>query len=245
MMQPKKLGGIPTTGDETDPLPTNRGPTPDQELLRGRLGEAVLGAKATGADGVALLAAFLLAFSVQRLMDVAKDDFETPILFEWHFTVICISSSFGFMSVLMLAFLGIKLRRMIGQSAFCFGDENFPAPFSDLQALHGNYLTSIMDFSRGRNDTMGMYNKQDVHFDARYWYNQKVSPVNGRFLYMCAISGFATQLMTFLVAIAIMSFDKSRTPFSDAGFLLGAPFVATVLIKLSDHGLPKKFTLFL
>ena len=114
------MKGLLTTGDhfESDN---------DLKLLRGRVGEANIAAKADALTNFLLLTAFLLAFSLQRIMDVEPDDFSShnTLHYEWHFTLMCVSSAAGFCSVLVSTFFAIRVRRLRAKSTLIFGDSDF------------------------------------------------------------------------------------------------------------------------
>ena len=75
----------------------------------------------------------------------------------------------------------------------------------------------------------------DVHFYARYWYMRDSTFFNGKRLYMASLLTFVLQILSFLLAIMVMTPDKSRTPVTDIGSFIFFPLCAVAVCYFSPE----------
>eukprot|EP00744_Colponema_vietnamica_P007884 GILI01011291.1.p1 GENE.GILI01011291.1~~GILI01011291.1.p1 ORF type:complete len:253 (+),score=67.96 GILI01011291.1:54-761(+) len=94
----------------------------DVYLFKNRSHELTVEKKSEGADALAILIAFLLSFSLGSLFGISQDDFNSKVYFYVHTYSLVIASSMGLCSVIVLTFLSIKLRRLLGRTTYWFGD---------------------------------------------------------------------------------------------------------------------------
>ena len=163
--------------------------TCDFLLAYGRRGETIAEMKAGNADSVAVLAAFVLAFVLQRVHDDA-DDVDDQLV-AWY----CLlgSASSGLCAVLLMTFTSCKIHRLVGRSWFCFGQdtsaEELARAYGGLAELQKVLVTAFHVTRDGRKELM---------MPGRRWYQVD----GGRQHFGAGLFCMVLELCLYMVAMA-------------------------------------------
>jgi len=191
--------------------------TEDEQLCKGRLGEAVIISKAEGVERVGIMIALLLSVTwgfMQGVDEELQKSFSTNYRYEIYHGAIVLSNGAGLFSLLLLVFLCIKIRRLSAKSMFCYSGIGGTAElkYDYLVKVHSKGMIDNLLRKASKNENAaGMKNKNDTRFFARQWYNDQTKLINGRQLYLAGLTGFILQLTTFVIATSIKLGDTGRT----------------------------------
>merc|ERR1719277_2237604 len=108
----------------------------DAVLFWGRAGEVAMDKKADGAQILAVMTAFLTAFSTDKLLGLDKGSFDSDLCFNCYALAMAVTCSGGFYALLILTFVSVKLKRLAMRSASQAGDVGGPSA-EELRVLHG------------------------------------------------------------------------------------------------------------
>ena len=189
-----------------------------KKLFFGQQGEGIMEQKASGAESIAVVAGFLLAFGIDILLNAARDDFDSRELFIAYMAAMVVATSAGFCAVLLLTFTATKLRRLIGRSIYTFGQET-DATEDGLVLNYGDQsklAVKLREFECLRSNGID----KEIRFCARQWYYPQ-----GMRLYLSALRIFVLEILFFVVAIGIRLFDALP---------LGAAVPLTVCVVVSS-----------
>lgn len=200
------------TDDSTDDS------TDDAVLFWGRGGEAAMDKKADGAQILAVMTAFLTAFSTDKLLDLDKGNFDSDLCFNCYVLALAITCSGGFYALLVLTFVSVKLKRLSLRSASQVGEVGGPSA-EELRVLHGgDFKPKVVQAFIGQRTSMG----EHAAFHARYWYNRPVAYVSPRKLYATSLIAFKVMCCAFLAAMSIRTISATT-------FTVGVAVVAVLV----------------
>ena len=152
--------------------------TLDELLAEGRRGEDIMEMKATNADSIAVLAAFVLAFVLASVHDEVEDFDESNRWKQFAWLCLLASAASGLSAVLLMIFTSAKLRRLVGRSRFNFGQD---ASAEQLAPWFGGADTLEAELGQciKCRHTVGLRSDDEdwkalkcVSFYARDWYNR-------------------------------------------------------------------------
>jgi hypothetical protein len=128
-------------------------------VSQGRRGEKVIEKKAQAADTVVLTTGFLLAIMVNDVFTANTDNFKYLSIFNVYVVSLSAAIALGFIIVINLGLLSIKIRMLLGSSILSFGEEE------GADVMREYYGDS--EWQRGKllHDRDG-----EVRFDARDWF---------------------------------------------------------------------------
>eukprot|EP00928_Gymnodinium_smaydae_P076396 TRINITY_DN59417_c0_g1_i1.p1 TRINITY_DN59417_c0_g1~~TRINITY_DN59417_c0_g1_i1.p1 ORF type:complete len:228 (-),score=34.75 TRINITY_DN59417_c0_g1_i1:265-948(-) len=173
--------------------------TDDAVLFWGRGGEAAMDKKADGAQILAVMTAFLTAFSTDKLLGLDKSSFDSDWSFTCYVLALAITCSGGFYSLLILTFVSVKLKRLALRSFSQVGEVGGPCA-EELRVLHGgDFKTKVVHAYIGQGTTFGKH----AAFHARYWYNCPGAYVSPRALYASSLVAFKVMCCAFLAAMSV------------------------------------------
>mmetsp|Transcript_150693 Transcript_150693/g.484388 ORF Transcript_150693/g.484388 Transcript_150693/m.484388 type:complete len:240 (+) Transcript_150693:70-789(+) len=181
----------------------------DVVLFQGRIGEECLEGKASGADNIAMLSALLLAYSVEQIFSLKEEDFQQPEIFLWFGIPLGLAAGSGLASVLILAFLAIKIRRLAGRSWCQFGRDVDAAllerKYGDREILQ----SALRPFTQ--NNSVG-----EVRFHAREWYyhpDNKTSAMHGLTLFQAGFFMFGIEVLCVTILLVARIIDAWANTF--------------------------------
>mmetsp|Transcript_26293 Transcript_26293/g.38977 ORF Transcript_26293/g.38977 Transcript_26293/m.38977 type:complete len:244 (+) Transcript_26293:139-870(+) len=128
-------------------------------LFMGRRGERVMEKKAQIGISVAGFSALLLVFCIHLIVSARRKDFDFKSLFDLYVLMLGISVIIGFVIVIVLLSISVKLRTLMGNSMLSFGLEE------SADVMREYY--GIDEWLKGKkqHDRNG-----EVRFEARDWF---------------------------------------------------------------------------
>lgn len=189
-------------------------------LAYGRRGEMIAEMKAGNADSVAVLAAFVLAFVLQRVHDDA-DETEDKLV-AWY----CLlgSASSGLCSVLLMTFTSCKIRRLVGRSWFAYGSD---ASTEDLARAYGGLAALQKDLVAHLGAHKG--GSREVMLPGRRWYQLS----GGRQHFGAGLFCLVLELLLYMTAMAATT--VAVQPLPRALTSVAVLFIPTLITFWSMH----------
>lgn len=194
-------------------------------LARGRQGEVILDAKGVGADTMAVVTAFMVAFSLDQALSGRRSDFESFGIYCAYSIGVGAASLSGIATVLLFTFFSVKLRRLVGRSNFHFGTETDVTVLEEIRGGQENLRRSFAE----------CWISEEIRFYARRWYYDSNRAVNGEALYHWGIMGFRFHLASSTIVLYLRLFDSQPTViFCSNLALFVMPAVAILLLHKGD-----------
>jgi hypothetical protein len=167
-------------------------------FAEGRRNELVIEKKINGADKLAVLVGFLLAFMIANILSLDPETFNSDMLFNVFAVCLTFTACWGLYCSIVLAFLSVKVRRLLGRTIYNVGT------VEDLPFKHGGggikkMREYMLETSAGTNGS---------RLSARKWYSE-----NGKLLYQSSLVGFIIFLMGFVVSACVKLADTLDTVF--------------------------------
>jgi hypothetical protein len=172
-------------------------------------------------DGIAVLSAFLLAFTLGSLFSLEGDSFGSDFLMHLHVVCLVVATAAGLVCVLLLTFISAKIQRLLIKSYFVVGEDSTHA---DLLAMHSTVgsVSSLQNVYKGTwKSSTGVVSPCMY---ANNWYNNAFKNerdrliISPRAVIKVALGALEVMLFTFILAVGFKLFD------------LIPPFLAATLI---------------
>lgn len=170
-------------------------------LARGRQGEVILDAKGVGADIMAVVTAFMVAFSLDQALSGRRSDFKAFGIYCAYSIGVGAASLSGIATVLLFTFFSVKLRRLVGRSNFHFGIDTDVKVLEEICGGPGKLRQAFAD----------CWTCEEIRFFARRWYYDCNRAVNGAALYHYGLMGFRFHLASSTIVLYLRLFDSQPT----------------------------------
>ena len=194
----------------------------DANLWKGIAGEKVIESKVNGGQQVLIVSGFILAFSLAEMLALDLTSWVNVGMGNAFVISLAASSGFGFVSVLLFAFLTAKVTRLAGQSACRYGDhgdaelellKRMDVLFPGEETLAKRLEPHVVPTAANKDNT-------EMRFSARAWYyagpkrseglcaRTRLTRATGREHFITGMWAFVLQLVLFATCIVLCICDR-------------------------------------
>lgn len=171
-------------------------------LWRGKAQEECIVGKMGSLDTINLLSAFLLAFSLNEVLNNEKADFfDERTNYRIYLIVMTLATSFGFATVLICTFVSAQFQRQHGRTLARFGDMG--ATIEQLESWYGKEEIRKKLVECGKKSETGYLS---VNLPGRKWYYE-----HGVDLFQYGLYAFHAFVCFFFAAVTTIIIDQSES----------------------------------
>jgi len=172
-------------------------------LWRGKAQEECIVGKIGSLDTINLLSAFLLAFSLNEVLNNEKVEFfDEKTNYRIYLVVMTLANSFGFATVLICTFVSAQFQRRHGQTIARFGDMG--ATIEQLESWYGKEEIRKKLVECSKKSARSGY--ISVQLPGRWWYYEY-----GKVLFQYGLYTFHAFVCFFFAALTTIIFDQSES----------------------------------